>query len=291
MPARVPSPTCPHSSYDGFIEDALPGDLLVGFCSSPSLNSVTIHCSLPHCHADACSPLPRLRMTPAWPATVASHPPAWLICAFVQVVDGGMVSLEVLSKAGPDITARVVDPGPCLRLWVACGPGPVGSPHAALGVVCLCIASPQSTPTPLLALSLAPCRPDPEPGQPGAAAGGAHGSLQERAPASHFCQGAAPPAALMPFGCNLAGLQGVPLQQQLVSACPPWRAAARRRMRGLPLGPPPPVASGQRAAPPVGSSRHLLPAAPAPPVGPPCRTGETSTWRLPRAWTSFASAL
>lgn len=38
-----------------------------------------------------------------------------LFCAYlwlpVQVMDGGMVSLEVLSKAGPDITARVVDPG------------------------------------------------------------------------------------------------------------------------------------------------------------------------------------
>jgi hypothetical protein len=27
------------------------------------------------------------------------------------VVDGGMVSLEVASKAGPDVSARVVDPG------------------------------------------------------------------------------------------------------------------------------------------------------------------------------------
>lgn len=27
------------------------------------------------------------------------------------VVDGGMVSLEVVSKAGPDVVARVVDPG------------------------------------------------------------------------------------------------------------------------------------------------------------------------------------
>ena len=27
------------------------------------------------------------------------------------VVDGGMVSLEVASKAGPDVVARVVDPG------------------------------------------------------------------------------------------------------------------------------------------------------------------------------------
>ena len=27
------------------------------------------------------------------------------------MVDGGMVSLEVVSKAGPDVVARVVDPG------------------------------------------------------------------------------------------------------------------------------------------------------------------------------------
>jgi hypothetical protein len=27
------------------------------------------------------------------------------------VVDGGMVSLEVVGKAGPDVLARVVDPG------------------------------------------------------------------------------------------------------------------------------------------------------------------------------------
>ncbi len=44
---------------------------------------------------------PRIRLLSVIPAQVDD----------LIVVDGGMVSLEVVSKAGPDVVARVVDPG------------------------------------------------------------------------------------------------------------------------------------------------------------------------------------
>ncbi|KAI7838140.1 hypothetical protein COHA_008071 [Chlorella ohadii] len=75
-------PNCFAVSYDAFVEDAQPGDLLV--------------------------------------------------------VDGGMVSLEVLSKAGPDITARVVDPGLILsraNLVLRRAGRPVRSKNAHLPVI------------------------------------------------------------------------------------------------------------------------------------------------------------
>ena len=55
-------------------------------------------------------------------------PACWLP---LQVVDGGMVSLEVLSKAGPDITARVVDPGGQMPACLC------GSPTCAAIPVCM----------------------------------------------------------------------------------------------------------------------------------------------------------
>ncbi|PRW56169.1 Pyruvate kinase isozyme chloroplastic isoform A [Chlorella sorokiniana] len=75
-------PNCFAVSYDAFVEDAQPGDLLV--------------------------------------------------------VDGGMVSLEVLDKAGPDITARVVDPGLILsraNLVLRRAGRPVRSKNAHLPVI------------------------------------------------------------------------------------------------------------------------------------------------------------
>ena len=61
------------------------------------------------------------------------------------VVDGGMVSLEVLAKAGPDVTCCVVDPGIILsraNLTFRRGGGIVRAHNAMLPIISSKVRSP-----------------------------------------------------------------------------------------------------------------------------------------------------
>ncbi len=109
----LPAP-CAKCSYDAFVEDAQPGDLLVGWGELTMCPQAGTPCGKLACPPAAIVGRLALLLQACWPlsGTADGLPVNWLP---VQVVDGGMVSLEVLSKAGPDITARVVDPGGLVR--------------------------------------------------------------------------------------------------------------------------------------------------------------------------------